>query len=140
MRGLRRAAKLSAMRRMRAGSGIDAARKRFGYDASHLVLMHHGILHPNKGNDRILRSLAKLRPALPQLRYLLVGDGAEMANLRALAKELAIEDIVQFTGWLPKLSDVNEAINAGDIGLVMLRILAAAVSVTGSRRTIAGRE
>lgn len=96
-----------------------AARKRFGYDDSHLVLMHHGILHPNKGNDRILRSLATLRPALPHLRYLLVGDGAEMANLRAQAKELAIEDIVQFTGWLPKLSDVNEAINAGDIGLVM---------------------
>jgi glycosyltransferase involved in cell wall biosynthesis len=96
-----------------------AARKRFGYSDQHVVLMHHGILHPNKGNDRILRSLAKLKTQLPQLRYLLVGDGAEMENLRALAKELGIEDIVQFTGWLPKLSDVNEAINAGDIGLVM---------------------
>lgn len=96
-----------------------AARKRFGYADHHVVLMHHGILHPNKGNDRILRSLARLRSQWPDLRYLLVGDGSEMANLRALAKELAIEDIVQFTGWLPKLSDVNEALNAGDIGLVM---------------------
>ncbi len=96
-----------------------AARKRFGYSHDQVVLMHHGILHPNKGNDRILRSLAKLRSQIPQLRYLLVGDGPELGNLKSLAKELGIEDIVQFTGWLPKLSDVNEAINAGDIGLVM---------------------
>lgn len=95
------------------------ARKRFGYTDADVVLMHHGILHPNKGNDRILRSLANLKPRLPRLRYLLVGDGPEMARLRALAQELHLEDIVQFTGWLPKLSDVNEAINAGDIGLVM---------------------
>lgn len=94
-------------------------RKKLGYSDDHVVLVHHGILHPNKGNDRILRSLAKLKPQLPLLRYLLVGDGPEMENLKSLAKELGIEDIVQFTGWLPKLSDVNEAINAGDIGLVM---------------------
>ena len=95
------------------------ARKRFGYSDEHVVLMHHGILHPNKGNDRILRSLAKLKPQIPQLRFLLVGDGPEMENLRTQAKDLGIEDIVQFTGWLPQLGDVNEAINAGDIGLVM---------------------
>lgn len=96
-----------------------AARRKYGYTDEHVVLMHHGILHPNKGNDRILRSLARLRPQLPQLRYLLVGDGAEMEHLKALAKELQLEEIVRFTGWLPKLDDVNEAINAGDIGLVM---------------------
>ena len=96
-----------------------AARRRFGYTDDDFVLVHHGILHPNKGNDRILRALATVRPTLPSIRYLLVGDGSEMQRLRALAQELGISDIVQLTGWLPKMTDVNEALNAGDVGLVM---------------------
>lgn len=97
----------------------NAARRRFGYGPDDTVLVHHGILHPNKGNDRILRALAQVRPTLPGIRYLLVGDGPEMPRLKSLAIELGIADIVQLTGWLPKMADVNEALNAGDIGLVM---------------------
>jgi glycosyltransferase involved in cell wall biosynthesis len=96
-----------------------AARRRFGYGPDEVVLVHHGILHPNKGNDRILRGLATLKAAYPQLRYLLVGDGAEMGRLKALAAELGLTDRVQFTGWLPGMPEVNTALNAGDIGLVM---------------------
>jgi glycosyltransferase involved in cell wall biosynthesis len=97
----------------------SAARRRFGYAPDDIVLVHHGILHPNKGNDRVLRALAQARRTLPAIRYLLVGDGPEMPRLKALASELGIADIVQLTGWLPKMTDVNEALNAGDIGLVM---------------------
>lgn len=96
-----------------------AARSRFGYTDEHLVLVHHGILHPNKGNDRILRSLAKLRPQIPHLRFLLVGNGTEFESLKALTLELGLQDIATLTGWLPKPEDVNVALNAGDIGLVM---------------------
>jgi glycosyltransferase involved in cell wall biosynthesis len=96
-----------------------AARRRFGYGSEEIVLVHHGILHPNKGNDRILRGLATLRAAYPQLRYLLVGDGPEMGRLKALSAELGLMNHVQFTGWLAGMGEVNTALNAGDIGLVM---------------------
>lgn len=96
-----------------------ACRREFGYGDDEIVLVHHGILHPNKGNDRILRALAAMRSELPSLRYLLVGDGPDMPRLRALVEELALGDIVQLTGWLPGRADVNRALNAGDIGLVM---------------------
>jgi glycosyltransferase involved in cell wall biosynthesis len=95
------------------------ARTRMGYTNEHLVLVHHGILHPNKGNDRILRAIARIKTEFPQLRYLLIGNGSEMASLKALAAELGIVDRVQFTGWLPSMTHVNQALNAGDIGLVM---------------------
>ncbi|MCS6771724.1 MAG: glycosyltransferase [Kiritimatiellae bacterium] len=96
-----------------------AARARFGYGEDDVVLVHHGILHPNKGNDRIFRALAAARSRLPNVRFLLVGHGPEFEPLRALAQELRIQDIVQMTGWLPRPEDVNVALNAGDIGLVM---------------------
>ena len=96
-----------------------AARRKLGIPDDAVVLVHHGILHPNKGNDRILQAIAPLKVSHPQFRYLLVGDGPEMANLRAQAKALGLEDRVIFTGWLPALDQVNEALNAGDIGLVM---------------------
>jgi glycosyltransferase involved in cell wall biosynthesis len=97
----------------------NQARGRYGYTGDEIVLVHHGILHPNKGNDRILKALADLKPVCPQLRYLLVGDGPETARLRTLSRELRITDVVRLTGWLPDKSDVNDALNAGDIGLVM---------------------
>ena len=94
-------------------------RQKFGYSDEHFVLVHHGILHPNKGNDRIIQALADLKPTYPHLRYLLVGDGTEMPRLQQLVAELNLQQEVQLTGWLPALSDVNEALNVGDAGLVM---------------------
>jgi glycosyltransferase involved in cell wall biosynthesis len=96
-----------------------SARAHFGYTDEQVVLVHHGILHPNKGNDRILRSLARVRQSLPKIRFLLVGNGSEFDRLKALTTELQLNDIVTLTGWLPKPEDVNLALNAGDIGLVM---------------------
>lgn len=96
-----------------------AARERFGYTDGHVVLVHHGILHPNKGNDLILRALARVRGDIPNIRYLLVGNGTEFARLQQLTAELGLQEIVTLTGWLPKPDDVNVALNAGDIGLVM---------------------
>jgi glycosyltransferase involved in cell wall biosynthesis len=95
------------------------ARSRYGFSPQHVVIVHHGILHPNKGNDRIIKALAGSRQRFPYVRYLLVGDGPDMARLKKLTAELEMEDRVRFTGWLPRLEEVNEALNAGDIGLVM---------------------
>ena len=96
-----------------------AARRRFGLADDDLVLVHHGILHPNKGNDLIIRALADLVPTRPNLRYLLIGSGPEEQSLRALTATLGLEKHVIFAGWLPSEAEVNEALNAGDIGLVM---------------------
>ncbi len=96
-----------------------AARQRYGYQPGEIVLAHHGILHPNKGNDRIIRALADLLPSHPQIKYLLIGDGPELAALRHLVVQCGLEKQVQFTGWLETPGDVNTALNAGDIGLAM---------------------
>jgi len=94
-------------------------KRKFGFSENDLVLVHHGILHPNKGNAQIIEELPDLLRTCPNLRYLLVGDGPEMPFLRRLVAEKKLENIVKLPGWLPKPEDVNVALNAGDIGLAM---------------------
>ena len=90
-----------------------------GYKPEEIILVHHGILHPNKGNAAIIRAISEMRDQYPVLRFLLIGDGPEMKTLQALVKDLKAEDVCRLTGWLPSLEQVNAALNAGDIGLVM---------------------
>jgi len=97
----------------------ETSRSKWGFSASDVVLVHHGIMHPNKGNDRIVRAMAQARDAMPNLRLLLVGDGPQYSELRQLATSLGLNDVVRFTGWLPSLDDIAVALNASDIGLAM---------------------
>ncbi len=97
----------------------QAARAALGIADDAIVLVHHGILHPNKGNHRILEAIAASRDQFPRLLYLLIGDGPDMPRLRKQVRDLGLEQQVKFTGWLETLEEVNQALNAGDIGLVM---------------------
>jgi glycosyltransferase involved in cell wall biosynthesis len=97
----------------------QTTRNKFGFSDDDIVLSHHGILHPNKGNDWILHRIAELKDDMPALKYLLIGDGPEMAPLKKLAAKLGIADRIVFTGWLPSEKALNEALASADIGLVM---------------------
>ncbi len=94
-------------------------REKLGFTETDLVLSHHGILHPNKGNDWILQRISELKEKLPNLKYLLIGNGQEMNDLQKLAGRLDITDHIVFTGWLPSEKALNQALASSDIGLVM---------------------
>ena len=96
-----------------------SARKKWGFSDEDVVLVHHGVMHPNKGNDRILRAMARIKKDLPHLKLLLIGEGPEYDNLRELILELALSEQVRLTGWLASMGEVAESLNAADIGLSM---------------------
>lgn len=96
-----------------------STREKYGFNDDDIVLSHHGILHPNKGNDWILERLAEFKDTLPNLKFLLVGNGPEMNHLKQRAAELDITNRVVFTGWLPAEQDLSNALASADIGLVM---------------------
>lgn len=94
-------------------------RSEYGFSDTDIVLSHHGILHPNKGNDWIIERIAELKDELPNLKFILAGNGSEMENLKQLAKKKGLSDRIIFTGWLPTEKSLNDTINAADLGLVM---------------------
>lgn len=55
-------------------------------------------LTEKKGLEHALRAVALLRHELPGLRYEVIGEGPLRPRLEALARELAVHDVVRFVG------------------------------------------
>ncbi len=58
-----------------------------------------GRLVPIKNHDLFLEAAQRVAQALPQVRFLIVGDGERRAELEALTARLGLGEAVHFTGW-----------------------------------------
>src|SRR6185503_6725937 len=74
-----------------------------------------GLITPNKGNERALRALPALR-SKHDFRYTLVGEPNSFFDVRALIRELALEDRVEVTGHV-SLADFQRHIAQTDIAI-----------------------
>lgn len=72
---------------------------RFGEGA--FTIGYVGGIARTEGLHLILRAAALARKELPHLRVLIVGGGGELEPLRALARELRIEDLCELPGPVP---------------------------------------
>ncbi len=71
-----------------------------GNDASAggLTVLSVGNLIPIKAHDVLLRAIAALAPEFPAVTLEIIGKGSEEANLRALVRELQLDQRVRFAG------------------------------------------
>ncbi len=97
----------------------QSAREQFGFHDHDFVIVHHGILHPNKALDRIFSFVQPLLDQHKSILFVIAGDGPLRLKLEIQAKKLDMEKHVQFLGWLPHVNALNDLLNAGDVSLVM---------------------
>ena len=71
-----------------------------------------GRLVPYKRVDVVVRAVARLRSAVPDLELVVIGQGPELDRLRALAAELGVDDIVECRGFVESHADVLAAVAA----------------------------
>ena len=69
--------------------------------AGKTVLGFIGSFYAYEGLDILLRALPAMLAGNPALKVLLVGGGPQDANLKALARELGVQDSIIFTGRVP---------------------------------------
>ncbi len=95
-----------------------------------------------KGFDEIIDLVPILLKKIPNLAYLIVGDGNDRPRLEAKARLLGVGDQVVFAGFIPeaekadhfRLADVFVMPGRGEgFGIVFLEALACGIPVVGSK-------
>jgi glycosyltransferase involved in cell wall biosynthesis len=88
------------------------ARHELGMGDDVVVLMTVGRLSPQKGLEYLLMALPRLRCGVRTYRLCLVGDGPLATDLKRLATETGVADMVTFAGFR---SDAAGLLSAADI-------------------------
>jgi phosphatidyl-myo-inositol dimannoside synthase len=66
--------------------------------ANKKVILSVGNLVSRKGHDIVIRALKLLETRVPNLCYVIVGNGPERSNLEQLAREVGVAHLVKFVG------------------------------------------
>ena len=82
------------------------------------ILVYIGIMGPQDGVDYLMRALHHLAYDLGRTDFycVLIGKGDSLESLKALARELKIEEYVWFTGFIPE-TDLIRYLSTADIGV-----------------------
>ena len=81
------------------------------------VLFYHGVLSPNRGIQNAIRAVASLSNEIPDLFFLLVGDGEARPEFEDLAKKLNISDRLIITGKV-SYALVPNYVRVADMGIL----------------------
>ena len=90
--------------RLERFKGRDAKRYRElkGYKPSDKLLLFMGRVAEEKNIDFLLKVLKGLKPEIPQLQFLIAGEGPAKKRLEKLVVEMGLSDSVHFAGYLSK--------------------------------------
>ncbi len=98
------------------GNGVDIQRyqkpadarlrEQLGIRAGDYVLGIVARLSPEKDHALLFRAFEKVLASVKNLRLLVIGDGAERANLEKLAAQLRIDHKIAFTGFRKDIPDL----------------------------------
>jgi glycosyltransferase involved in cell wall biosynthesis len=80
------------------------------------LLSYVGVMGPQDGVDHAVRALALLRRRREDWHAVFMGDGEMLEDMRALAGELGLGDVVEFTGWVEH-DTVGRVLSTSDVCL-----------------------
>jgi glycosyltransferase involved in cell wall biosynthesis len=80
------------------------------------LLSYVGVMGPQDGVDQALRALADLRERRDDWHAIFMGSGDVLEEMRALAAELGLADVVEFTGWVEH-DTIRRVLSTSDVCL-----------------------
>jgi glycosyltransferase involved in cell wall biosynthesis len=93
---------------------VDAFRARAGIPEGARVVLFVGRLVDQKGILYLINAAPEVIRAVPQARFLVVGQGHDLPRMRRLAKDLGVGGSVDFMGFLPT-EDLVAAYNLSSV-------------------------
>ncbi len=98
----------------------SALRARLGV-ADRRVVLSVCRLVPRKGLDTVIRALPRVAEAVPEVVYLIGGDGPDRPRLEALARETGVAERVRFLGKIPD-AELPDHFRACDVFVMPSRL------------------
>lgn len=92
---------------------VSELRRSLGVEGRRIVLAV-GRLIPRKGYDTTIQALPRVAEAVPDVLYLIVGDGPDRPRLEAMARDYGVADRVRFLGSVPHEA-IRPYYNLGDV-------------------------
>lgn len=105
---------------MQSAQKRSALRSALGWQGPVVVTLRN--LVPRTGVDMLVQAAAMLRRDMPEVRWCVIGGGALAEPLGWLARQLGVDDIIEFTGYLPE-EDVVRRMQAADAFMLPTRSL-----------------
>jgi glycosyltransferase involved in cell wall biosynthesis len=82
------------------------ARIKYGLDINSAVITNVGILRSVKGHEITLKAVKPVIEAVPNAKFLIVGDGPRKEALEKFARDLGISKHVTFTGFIEDIPEI----------------------------------
>lgn len=99
--------------------------------AGKFVLLTVGRLVKRKGQDMVIRSLPALIKRIPNLKYVIVGDGPERKALQQEADRAGVGEHLVFAGYVNESSELEKYYRSADVFIMTSRFLADKGDVEG---------
>lgn len=77
---------------------FSGKKKLLGLDDNDIILLSVGRAEPEKNYEAVIRLMPEMISRIPQLKYVIVGDGSDLNRLKALAESQGLKYQVIFTG------------------------------------------
>ncbi len=91
--------------------GGSAIRQNYDIRQQDIVIGCFGRFSPEKGQEVLVESVARIVPECPEIKVMLVGSGQERDNIEALVDRLGISDHIIFCGYQRAMQDFYEAVD-----------------------------
>lgn len=83
------------------------------------TILYPGTINKHCGLDVAVRALHEVRKDIPNIKFEIYGGGPELNNLKQLVKDLNLEDIVSFNGYVA-LETIPALMYNADLGIALL--------------------
>ncbi|PKY11410.1 hypothetical protein B1757_04105 [Acidithiobacillus marinus] len=94
-----------------------AAREKLGWPLDRPIIFAVRRISRRMGLDNMIKTLALLRKRFPDILLMVAGKGQIMGELKQMAKDLNVEDNIQFMGFVSE-NDLVTAYRAADFSIV----------------------
>ncbi|MCL6106552.1 MAG: glycosyltransferase family 4 protein [Actinobacteria bacterium] len=95
--------------RLKDARPVAAIRRGLDIKEDCFLIGTFGRLAPQKGLESLLRAMRTVTKEIPAARLLIVGDGPAAGSLKGLSRQLGLDDVVKFTGFIASVGGMMKA-------------------------------